>query len=308
MQPKVNKQFNLKKIASVTFLSAAILIAGVSQTHAQISTATIVVSAPTATAPSNASYCVGSTTSVITLTGSTGATFDVTGGTAIGLTDQTSVTSIPAFQTVNTGSTTAVTTITVTPKNGTCTGTPVTFTISVVPTPSVTATTPVLACNGIAVSAITFTGSVAPTGTVYNWAATGDAVGMSATSGTAGIAGFNADNTTTTDKVADIAVTASYTDAGKTCTSTASNFTITAYAKPNATITPITPICSGTQAQVTYNALSGATPFSVVITDGTTPATYNNVANADVISVGNPNATTTYSLTNITDAHGCVNP
>lgn len=308
MQPKVNKQFILKQIATATFLSAVLMTAGMSQTHAQISTATIVVSAPTATAPSNVSYCAGSTTTAITLAGSTGATFDVSGGAAIGLTNQTGVTSIPAFQATNAGSTTTATVITVTPKNGTCTGTPVTFTISVVPSPNLTATTSVLACNGIAVSAITFTGTVAPTGTVYSWTATGDAVGMSAASGTATIAGFNADNTTTTDKVANIAVAAAYTDAGKTCTSATGNFTITAYAKPNATITPITPICSGTQAQVTYNALAGASPFSVVITDGTTPSTYNGVVNADAVSVGSPTATTTYSLTSITDAHGCVNP
>jgi hypothetical protein len=306
MQPKANKQFILKQIASATFLSAVIMMSGI-QTHAQISTATIVVSAPTATAPSNVSYCTGATTAAITLAGSTGATFDVTGGAAIGLANQTDVTSIPAFQTINAGATTSVTTITVTPKNGSCTGTPVTFTISVVPSPNVTATTSILACNGIAVPAITFTGTVAPTGTVYNWTVTGDAVGISAASGTASIATFNADNTTTADKVANVAVAASYTDAGKTCTSATDNFT-TAYAKPDATITPITPICSGTAAQVTYNALAGASPFSVVITDGTTPATYNGVVNADAISVGNPSATTTYSLTNITDAHGCVNP
>lgn len=310
MQSKVNKQFILKQFASTTALSAVMLMSGMLQTHAQISTATIVVSAPTATAPSNVSYCVGATTVAISLTGSTGATFDVFGGTAIGLADQTGVTSIPAFQTINAGNTTAATTITVTPKNTTCTGTPVTFTISVVPVPNVTATTAVLACNGIAVPAITFSGSVAPAGTVYNWTATGDAVGMSATSGTASIAGFNADNTTNADKIANITVAASYTNAGQTCSSTgtAGNFSITAYAKPNATITPITPICAGSQAQVTYNVLAGASPFSVVITDGTTPSTHNGVVNSDAIAVGNPNATTTYGLTSITDAHGCVNP
>jgi len=307
MQSKVNRQLVFKQFATASVLSAVMILSGNIATHAQISSATIVVSAPTATAPSDVSYCAGATTNAITLTGSTGTTFDVSGGTAIGLADQTGVASIPAFQATNATNATIAQTITVTPKNATCTGTPVTFTISVVPVPNITATTPVTVCNGVAVTAITFAGTVAPVGTTYNWTASGDAVGMSATSGTASIAAFNADNTTAANKVANIEVIATYVNAGSTCSGTASNFTITAYPKPDASITAVTPICSGSAAQVVYNSLAGASPFSVVISDGTTPATHNGVANGDNITVGNPNATTTYSLMSIEDANGCVN-
>lgn len=291
------------------FAAAAILILATTGVQAQISTATVTVSAPTATTPSNVAYCTGATTTAITLNGSAGATFDISGGAAIGLVNQTGVTSIAPFTTINATNATIAQTITITPKNGSCTGTPVTFTLSVVPAPTVAATSAIAACNGIAVPAINFTGTNNPAGTVYNWTATGDAVGFTGTSGVAGIAGFTAANATATNKVASIAVTASYTNAGQTCSSTgtAGNFTITAYPKPNATIAPVTPICAGTPAQVTYTATAGATPFDVIITDGTTPATYNAVTNGSNISVGNPAVTTTYSLTSITDANGCVN-
>jgi hypothetical protein len=297
----------VNRLATVAF--AVAMAAGSFTTQAQISTATITVSSPTATAPSNVAYCAGATTTAISLNGSAGATFDVSGGVGIGLIDQTGVTSITPFTTTNATNATIAQTITVTPKNGSCTGTPVTFTITVVPAPNVSATSAIAACNGIAVPAITFAGTNNPAGTVYNWTATGEAVGFNGTSGAGSIAGFNLDNTTTASKVATIAVAASYTDAGQTCSSTGTtgNFTITAYPKPNATIAPVSPICAGTPAQVTYTATAGASPFDVIITDGTTPVTYNAVTNGAAISVGNPTVTTTYGLTSITDANGCVN-
>lgn len=304
----MNKQPIVKRFAAIAALTA-ISVLGADRAIAQISSATITVSAPTATAPSNVAYCAGATTTAISLSGSTGATFDVSGGTSIGLNDLTGVTSIPAFAVTNATNATIAPTITITPKNGTCTGTAVTFTISVVPVPNVAATTGVLACNGTAVAAITLGGTNNPAGTVYSWAATGDAVGMAATSGTASIAGFNADNTTSANKVATIAVSSSFTDAVLTCSSTGTtgNFSITAYPKPNGSITAITPICAGAQAQVTYASTAGTGPFDLIISDGTTPANHNGIVNGATISVGNPTATTTYGLTSITDANGCVN-
>ncbi|WP_162903227.1 hypothetical protein [Taibaiella koreensis] len=304
----MNTSSIVKRFTAIGALSA-IAFLNVNEAKAQISSATITVSAPSATAPTNVAYCAGATTTAITLTGSNSATFNVSGGTGIGLNNLTGVTSIPAFLVTNATNATIAQTITITPTNGTCEGTPVSFTLSVVPVPTIAATAPVLACNGTPVTAISFTGTNNPAGTVYSWTATGDAVGLATTSGTASIAGFTLDNTTAANKVAAIAVSASYTDAGRTCASTGNggDFTITAYPKPNATITGVTPICSGVTAQVTYNSTAGTGPFDVVISDGTTPNTYNSIANGAAISLGMPSATITYDLTKITDANGCIN-
>jgi hypothetical protein len=82
---------------------------------------------PTATAPSNQMYCAGQSTTAIPLSGTpVGVVFDISGGAAIGLADQTNVTQVPAFTAVA-GSAT----ISITPKANGCTGTPVTYTVTV---------------------------------------------------------------------------------------------------------------------------------------------------------------------------------
>jgi trimeric autotransporter adhesin len=84
---------------------------------------------PTVTALSTQTYCNAVATSPLALVGTpSGVTFDITGGAAIGLADQTGVTSVPSFTPVA-GSAT----ITLTPKANDCTGTAVTFVINVSP-------------------------------------------------------------------------------------------------------------------------------------------------------------------------------
>ncbi|MCE6992773.1 GEVED domain-containing protein [Dyadobacter sp. CY323] len=62
-----------------------------------------------------------------------GVTFNITGGSAINMSNQTGVTSISSFYAVNPGTTPITATITVTPKTSCATGSPVTFTITVNP-------------------------------------------------------------------------------------------------------------------------------------------------------------------------------
>ncbi|NCX56306.1 MAG: hypothetical protein EBW87_03805, partial [Burkholderiaceae bacterium] len=82
---------------------------------------------PTAVAPSAQTYCAGTTASAITLSGTPeGVTFDISGGSAIGLADITAVTSIPSFS-----PTEGTATVTITPKANGCTGTPVTYFVDV---------------------------------------------------------------------------------------------------------------------------------------------------------------------------------
>ena len=93
---------------------------------------------PTATAPSNTTLCSGFLTAPVALVGTpANVTFNISGGAAIGLANQTGVTSIPAFTPIE-GSAT----ITITPSANNCTGVAVTYTITVNQSPDVVTVTP----------------------------------------------------------------------------------------------------------------------------------------------------------------------
>ncbi|NMH26743.1 beta strand repeat-containing protein, partial [Flavobacterium silvaticum] len=141
-----------------------------------------VYATPTVTAPAAQTACTGTPTSALNLTGApTGVTFDITGGTLIGLANQTGVTSIPSFN-----PTFGVATITITPKANGCTGTPVTFTYTVNGTPQPLSVSPtsVTKCVTDAGVALTATGgmvqAITPIGT------------NSSTTSTTGISPFSA--------------------------------------------------------------------------------------------------------------------
>ena len=81
-------------------------------------------------------------TTAIPLTGTpSGVTFDITGGTAIGLADQTGVTAIPSFTGIP-----GTATLTITPKFGGCVGTPDTVQYTVLATPTVNPIADVIQC------------------------------------------------------------------------------------------------------------------------------------------------------------------
>ena len=107
------------------------------------SVALLVNPTPVATALTNKSVCYGVATAPITLTGTPfGVTFDVTGGTSIGLANQTGVTSIPSFTSI-VGSAT----ITVTPKANGCSGLPITFVYTINALPTAVTITPAAISN-----------------------------------------------------------------------------------------------------------------------------------------------------------------
>ena len=98
----------------------------------------LVKASPTAAAITPKSFCAGSTSTAIALVGTpTGVTFNVSGGAALGLANQTGVTSIPAFSITQ-----GVATITVTPQFDGCPGTPVTFSLTGAALPNVFSITP----------------------------------------------------------------------------------------------------------------------------------------------------------------------
>ncbi|MEC4005922.1 GEVED domain-containing protein, partial [Flavobacterium sp. SUN052] len=116
---------------------------------------------PTATAIAAQNSCFGAPTAPIALTGTpSGVTFDVTGGSAIGLADQLGVTSIPSF----TPSTFGSATITVTPKANGCSGTSITFVYTINPKPSAMTVTPatVANCSNDAPILLTANGGIVP--------------------------------------------------------------------------------------------------------------------------------------------------
>jgi hypothetical protein len=97
-------------------------------------------------------------------------TFTSGTGSATGVTQFDGVTAK-----ANTTSAPRVATIEVTPKIGTSSGTPTTFTITVNPVPVVNATDDQTVCSGGEISGVTFSTNVAGTGaTTYDWTATGD--------------------------------------------------------------------------------------------------------------------------------------
>lgn len=65
-------------------------------------------------------------------------------------------------------------------------------------------------------------------------------------------------------------------------------------------------ICSGETAQLTFNALTGTSPFTLLYTDGTNSFTQANVQSGVPFNVQvNPTATTTYTVTLVQDAVRC---
>lgn len=306
MQSKFNKTTIAKKVLTACAFTAVLAISSIGA-KAQISSASITVNpAPTASPITDTTFCNGFLTSPILLAGTpSGVTFDISGGTAIGLNDQTGVTSIPAFTAVNAGTANTSATITVTPKaNGCPNGTPVTFVINVVPAVSVTATSDIIACAGTSVTVPAFTGT--PAAAVFNWSNNTTSIGLAAT-GTGDIASFNGINAGTADVVADVAVTPSVTLNGVTCTGTDDNFTITVRPTPNGTIAGDV-ICQGTPAELTFTATAGTAPFHLEIKEGSnTAVAYPGIISGGAVAVTPvPTTTTTYDLMKITDANGCV--
>jgi len=126
-----------------------------------VDTKTLIINAtPTVVAPMDQNFCDGILTSPIILSGTpSGVTYDISGGSSIGLHNATNVTSIAAF-TPSTGTAT----VTITPKSNGCTGTAVTFQITVNPivTPVFDAVAPI--CAGGVLEALPTTSNNGVTG------------------------------------------------------------------------------------------------------------------------------------------------
>jgi gliding motility-associated-like protein len=189
--------------------------------------------APTVTAPANQNVCAGQQTTSINFSG-TATTYSWTNdNTSTGL-GASGNGSIPAFTATNSTSNPITSIITVTPSSGSCTGTPVNFTITVSLSPTVDAVSSQILCDGAQTTAISFTG----TGTSYAWSNTATSIGLGA-NGIGNIASFTVSNTTTNPVTSTISVIPSI----GTCVGTASTFTITVNPSVTPTFTTYGPFC-----------------------------------------------------------------
>lgn len=200
------------------------------------STANVTVTvggSPAVNAVANQSYCAGATAPVTPFSGgSTGTVYNWTNSnTAIGL-GASGTGSLPAFTATNSTTSPITATITVTPTVGSCTGTPITFTITV-NSSNTTVSPDASICNG---GSTTLTASGA---TSYTWSPT---TGLSPTTGA----------TVTASPTATTTYTVTGTTAG--CTSTA-NVTVTVGGTPSVNAVANQSFCAG--ASVPSTAFSG---------------------------------------------------
>lgn len=176
--------------------------------------------------------CNGESTSINFTTANTGGTttYDWSSDIAIGMPSLSGSGSIANFTATNTGNYPIVATITVTPTftNGgeICLGLPKTFTITVNPSADVIQPiTPLVLCNGTPTS-VTFTTNNTGGTTAYSWTNNTPSIGIS-TTGTGSIATFPITNLGTAPLTANLSVTPTFTNAGKTCSGVTKNFIIT---------------------------------------------------------------------------------
>jgi gliding motility-associated-like protein len=111
-------------------------------------------------------------------------------------------------------------------KSGPCSGYSSSVLITVNPIPAVNAITDKIYCNGSSVTGINFI-SIPNSGISYSWTNDNIQIGLTA-SGTGTIPSFTATNTNTLKEplVANVSVTPTYTNAGKSCTGNAGNFKV----------------------------------------------------------------------------------
>lgn len=181
---------------------------------------------------------------------------------------------LPSFTAINTGTSPVNAAITVTPiySNGgqNCTGTNKTFAITVNPSADFNQPASQELCSGATTSAVTFTTVNTVGTTTYSWINSNTSIGLPA-SGSGAIPVFTAVNTGATLQVATITVTATYSNAGKSCTTT-KTFTYKVHPIPKATISGLNnfTVCQNDASpSVTFTGSNGTPPYTFNYSIGT---------------------------------------
>ena len=221
---------------------------------------------PTVDPVANQSVCNTAATADINFTGyATGTVFSWTNSdVSIGLA-ASGTGNIASFAAANVTSSINTATITVTPSNGACPGTPSSFTITVNPTPDVNGYSNQTVCDNTATTAVSFGNSVA--GTVNNWTNSDASIGLAA-SGSGNISSFTATNATSAINTATITVTPS----ANSCSGAAQMFTIT--------VNPTPDVSGYSNQSICNNGVTAAINFG-----NSVAGTVNNWTNSDV-SIG----------------------
>ncbi|GAP69379.1 protein containing PKD repeat [Bacteroidales bacterium 6E] len=214
---------------------------------------------PVVNDPGPLDFCDVANTTSIPLTGTpAGVVFDITGGSAVGLANQTGVTAIPSFTTIA-----GTATITITPRVGICTGTPIEVDITVAPLPTVTAPVGLTYCEGVVSDPFILNGT--PANVRYDISG-GTAIGLADATDVSEIPSFT--------PIAGSA-TLTVTPKALNCVGTPVTFTVTVRPAPTVSISGGATICRGAAApnatitnplnaviKVIYN-INGAGNFTV---------------------------------------------
>lgn len=237
---------------------------------------------------SDIEYCNGDTTITITFNSTSDSTVLNWAGSTnlIGL-SQNGNGNIPSFTAVNTGNTTILDTIIVTPFRNDCYGKPDTFTIAVHPTPVIDTISNQAICNGHNSTIVQFNSSVL--GTQFTWTNTDTSIGLAA-SGNNSFPVFTAQNQTNTPVVASVTLIGTYSG----CSSISENFTITVNPTPDIDTVTGQELCNGVSTTTinftgsvngtTYNWTNDKTSIGLSATGTNTIASFtgNNQTNLPI--------------------------
>ena len=263
----------------------------------------IVNPTPHTNAISNQQLCNGfPTTTVVFGSNVAGSSYNFTNDNSLtGLALFGSTPSIPSFPATNTGTSTLISTVVVTPTANGCTGIADTFTYTVTPTPTVNAVGSQVLCNTDTTTAVNFTGAVA--GTVYNWSNSNSGIGLAST-GAGDIVSFTSVNTSSIFDTATITVT----PAIGTCTGSTQSLTIVVKPTPNVDPVSNQVLCNNTVTTgVIFTGLVSGTANNWTNTNTTIGLAVNGIGN--ISAFGATNTTTAPITANVTvtpSANGCV--
>lgn len=206
--------------------------------------------------------------------------------------------SILPFTTLNTGPSPNVSTITVTPvyTDGgiVCNGASKTFLITVNPTLDLVQPADQLVCNGQVLSPVSFSSNNTGVSVTYSWINDNTSIGL-APNGSGDLPSFTAVNTGSTQQIATISLTAAYTNAGETCSST-EVFTITVNPSPVATITGLNNflVCENDTAPfITFEGSNGVAPYTFTYQINSDPiqqVTSSGTSNSATVSISTANS------------------
>lgn len=262
-----------------------------------------VVPQPSVSPIADQEFCLGENTPVIPLSGTpANVLYNITGGSSVGLPDQSGVNEIPSF----TAQTVGTATITITPYTANCTGDPVNFTIVVQPLPNIqTPISQLTICSGETTN-IALSSSTPGTTFTWNVVSNGDVTGASDGNGN------NISQTLENKTQAISEVIYQITATANGCEGATRNFTVTVHPEVTANITGATTICQeDASPQITFTAAGGTAPytFSYTVNDGPTQQVIANSGTTATVDVPtNVDGDFDYTLTAVAGSTNCPYP